>query len=622
MKRFLIFILANCFFAKVLLAQFTTFNPSSDTEILYVSDSDGNDASAQIYAPNHSSIGANPFLPIGSVQAFKTISAALSQATTNQKPYWILLKRGDVFTNQNFMSLGVSGRSMSEPFLIASYGSNPNRPLIETGNNPIFYATQEVSHIAWLSLSFIPHTRIPSDECVGLNITDRESKSFLIEDCVFDSYSSHLVIQDYAPGVNYRIRNFIARRNQFLNAYITSGNGSGAYFYKVENIEFDENLFDHNGWHPSIIGAAANGFRHSTYFYPNCKNLVFKNNIVTRSSGNAIGARCGGIIYNNLLIRNPTSIMVGSHDGSQINFPSVSVKADVEFNVILDGKKESYDQGMGIVIQRNRNSKISRNIVAHYSDLGNYNAGIVGDNLDSIQIHRNIVYNWGNNNNGSIDYASALQFGSTLLGSIKVDSNHFQIQNPNAYCINLPIPVPSLFSLSNNIYYNFGNINNWFPGLSYADWQTNSYETNPTQLEINYLNPNRNVFTFLSTQGISGSLEEFIEKLKEQSSMNWNTNFTAKNFNHYIREGFNMQGSPYVQTEEYTPMTTLEIYPNPCSDYLHIKGLSSLKKYRIISITGQIVSEGYHQNIVPVKSLKSGVYILQIEQQQLKFIKE
>src|SRR5580704_15944584 len=85
----------------------TVFTPSSDTHIVYVSSSIGNDSNS----------GLSTSTPV------KTIAHGLSLLRRGY-PDWLLLKKGDTWTEDNF--LHVSGRSPTEPMLISSY--DPSQP--------------------------------------------------------------------------------------------------------------------------------------------------------------------------------------------------------------------------------------------------------------------------------------------------------------------------------------------------------------------------------------------------------------------------------------------------------------------------------------------------------------
>ena len=106
---------------------------ANGTCIFYVSDSDGNDTNDGLSpVPNPRGGGAGPV---------KTLSAGLQKLyTLNGKPTWLLLKKGDTFTNQ-YLSTDPTGccfygkgYSADQPMVISSYDpANPTVPNPGTG---------------------------------------------------------------------------------------------------------------------------------------------------------------------------------------------------------------------------------------------------------------------------------------------------------------------------------------------------------------------------------------------------------------------------------------------------------------------------------------------------------
>src|SRR5437870_5259348 len=90
----------------------TLNTPSSDTQVVYVSATGGNDANS----------GLSTQAPV------KTLAKGIS-LLRDGKPDWLLLKKGDTW-NAGLGSWSKSGRSTSEPMLISSYGTGP-RPLLK-----------------------------------------------------------------------------------------------------------------------------------------------------------------------------------------------------------------------------------------------------------------------------------------------------------------------------------------------------------------------------------------------------------------------------------------------------------------------------------------------------------
>lgn len=599
----------------------TQFTASSDTRIIYVSDTDGNDATAEFYAPGDSEVGSNPFLPSGTVQAYRTINAAKA-ALRNGFPDWILLKKGDTFTDQYFGLMNINGKNASEPILIGSYGSSSERPQVLTGNNNLISFTGAASHIAISGLYAEPHTRAGNDEPSAINILNAPFNSFLVEDCYFNLFCIHIVVQDYSGSSSYSHSGFTARRNTIVNGYKTGGGGGGVYMHHIDNILFEENLIDHNGWSTTISGADATGFSHNTYFQSSCSNLTFKDNIVSRASAVGIGARCGGIVENNLALSNPRNLFVGSFDPSQINWPTEGVSGEVKHNVILGTRIEPYDPGNGITIDRVRDVEISENIVAHYTETGTYNTAIGLDHIEDVTIRQNIVYRWGNNQTSGFDFATGLQFGTNKQGVMLIDSNDIQFENPQAYCVNTNGSFTNL-TFRGNRYHNVVNAPDWFAAGNYTSWITASGETGSSQLDVTYPDPERNISTYLTSIGETGGLEEFITLRKQLSKNNWDSRFTAMIVNDYIREGFGVAPLNTVSLTAISSPSDILLYPNPVQGGILTIESVAPASYLICDQVGRTVQSGQLEKgkqHIDLTTLKNGSYLIRINEKSAQLI--
>lgn len=601
----------------------TQFTTSPDTRIIYVSDTDGNDATAVFYTPGDSEIGSNPFLPSGTVQSYRTIDAAKA-ALRNGFPDWILLKKGDVFTNQFFGLMNINGKNASEPILIGSYGVSSERPRVLTGSNNLISFTGSASHIAISGLYAEPHTRTGSDEPSAINILNAPFTSFLVEDCYFNLFCIHLVVQDYSGSSSYSHSGFTARRNTIVNGYRTGGGGGGVYMHHIDNILFEDNLIDHNGWSTTVTNANATGFSHNTYFQSSCSNLVFRDNIVSRASAVGIGARCGGIVENNLALSNPRNLFVGSFDPSQIDWPTEGVSGEVKHNVILGARVEpSYDPGNGITIDRVRGIEISENIVAHFTETGTYNTAIGLDHIEDVTIRKNIIYCWGNNQTSGFDFAGGIQFGTNKAGMTFVDSNDIQLENPQAYCVNTNSSFSNL-TFRGNRYHNVVNAPDWFATGNYTSWVTASGETGSSQQDVTYPDPERTISTYLTSIGETGGLEEFITLRKQLNKSNWDSRFTAMTVNDYIREGFGVTPLNTVSLVAASYPSDILLYPNPVhGDGILTVESVALSSYFICDQTGRIVQSGKLEKgkqHIYLKEIKTGVYVIRINEQSVQLI--
>lgn len=594
----------------------TIFTPSSDSRLIYVSASQGNDATAQFYSTSDTEVNGNPFTPSTSIQAYQTLSAAFSQVR-NGHADWVLLKDDDTFTTPSIPLLNLNGRSKSEPILISSYGNSGSRPTLLSGSGNLFNFTSNANNIAIVGLHGNATLRNPTDQPIAINILNAPFSYFLVENCYFENYASNLVVQDYNSTTTFTHKNFIARRNILINSYLVGGNASGVYMYNIDSVHFFQNLIDHNGWHESISGAGANGFSHNTYFHPTCGHLNFSENIVSRASAVGIGARCGGKIFNNLLIQNPRNILIGSFDPSQINWPTDGAEAEVSYNIILGARVESYDPGNGISLERVRNSYIHHNILAHFTEISDYNNGFGLNYIENIKLSRNIIYNWANNLSSGPSYASAVFIGTNRIGNNNIDSNKIQLHTSQAYCINNNGSNGNL-TYSANSYYNINSNPNWFNTGSYSDWINNNSELGSGNSAINFLDPNRNIQSYMSLIGSGTSVEDFINAAKNQTKSNWDIDYTAAKLNDYIRVGFNEDA---LLNHPETSKQTLLIYPNPTSHFLHVEGKNGFF-FEIIGIDSKIYQRAYSSGHIDVSNLKPGIYFIKAEEKFTKFIKQ
>ena len=79
-----------------------------------------------------------------------------------------------------------------------------------------------------------------------------------------------------------------------------------------------------------------------------------------------------------------------------------------------------------------------------------------------------------------------------------------------------------------------------------------------------------------------------------------------------------------LSTEEHESKNPLNVFPNPATHAISIKGLQNPVNYNIYSITGSKLQEGvvYPQESLDVSNLKSGIYFLHVEDgRSWKFVK-
>lgn len=346
---------------------YTKVTASSDSKLIYVSSSSGNDKNPGTQAK-----------PIKTLAKAKTL-------VRDKKPDWVLLKKGDSW-KESFPDWVFSGRSAQEPTVITSYGSGA-RPKILTGSKGGITIAQKYSnplnYVAVIGLHFY------ADGYDGWNGTTktagirvmRKGSDVLLEDNYIQGFKDNVVIDPDGSLKNVKIR-----RNVIVDAWNADG-GRAQGIYGGANADgtlIEENVLDHNGWKEGVKGAGATMFNHSIYFNTGSTGLVVRGNIIARSSLFGVMSRGGGVVENNLIVRSPTAIQVGG--GS----------ATIKNNVILESNDlPTQKLGKAIEVYSVSKATIEKNLMAHDVSAGTYGIAVnVRDGVSGGTLKSNIVYDW------------------------------------------------------------------------------------------------------------------------------------------------------------------------------------------------------------------------------------
>lgn len=349
---------------------------SADTRVIYVSSSTGDDRNS----------GLTP-------DAAKKSIAAGKSLLRDGSPDWLLLKKGDVW-NEAVGQIRVSGRAQDEPIVISSYGESADRPLLRTGaadgisTSGANRSPLSINNVVVTGIHFYANTRDPDsadfrgpDGGNGVNWL-RGTTGVLVEDCMFDSFKTGMVFQDFDKQGQSNVQ---LRRNIIVDSYNTVGHSQGIFTDGVDGLLMEENFFDHNGWNDRVAGGEATIFNHNIYIQYTNRNVVLRNNIIARGSSHGAQLRPGGVAEGNLFVANSINLMFWNN--------STGVIRD---NVILNAKDITKDlpRGWGIDLTNVTSVDLTNNIVANintnspnrFAIRSSPNARYVG----------NIVYNWGN----------------------------------------------------------------------------------------------------------------------------------------------------------------------------------------------------------------------------------
>ena len=231
---------------------YTVFTPSSDSRVVYVSSSTGNDDNS----------GLHPTTPK------RTILAGY-ELLRNNSADWLLLKRGDTFDGTDYrMRLAKSldsdpegnalfdksGRSPTERMVIGSYGTSTQRPILKTGSRSGFVIWNE-RNLALVGLDFYASRCDPNSadffdvSCPnGIN-AQYSNLDILIEDNRVRYFGGGINIQ--APtdgGGTLQWDNVTVRRNIIENCYSGLGHSQGMFSSGAGRLLIQQNVMYHNGW--------------------------------------------------------------------------------------------------------------------------------------------------------------------------------------------------------------------------------------------------------------------------------------------------------------------------------------------------------------------------------------
>jgi len=500
----------------------TTFTPSADTRIIYVSSSTGNDSWDGLAPAWDGSSGPK-----------RTIAAG-KNLLRNGFPDWLLLKRGDVW----YESLGtwrLFGRSDTERMVVSAYGTG-DRPLLKTGGGTAIAAFGSgVSNLAFTSIYFLAHTRDPqSPEYTGPGGSNgvhwyASGRNLLFEDCVFQFYVSAMVFDPYEEP---HYSNCTIRRCVLIDSYATDQHSQGLVLRWMRGALVEENLLDHNGWNEHVPGAQPTIFNHNAYTKFS-RDMVVRNNITSRASsfGFTMTGRAGDqfinpVLENNLFVDNGNTFTHGGDDVYSI------INTTIRNNVVLSTGRTigGSPQSLGMHIGCTDGALVEGNIFAHKGYGGTSYSIDMSRAARNVTIRNNIVYNWRN---------GYINIPTTNYSNVRVEGNILQDLLYASVLQRHGGPLGSI-TYANNVY--FSNASNWFYAngstVNLDGWRSFSGEAGARAEKVRFVDPDRDVAGYHATLGKPASLEAFIAEARKQSKTNWRPAYTAAAVNDYIRKGF------------------------------------------------------------------------------------
>ncbi len=528
--------------------EWTDLRPSSDSKMIYVSNSVGSD--------NNPGTENRPV---------KSLREAY-ELTTDGSPDWILLKKGDKW-DVGFPDWNKKGRSNSERMVITSYGEGL-RPIVykKTSNSPIFNA--RVDNLAIVGIHFRGYYYDPPGDAKyqqdGVQLL-YYADNILIEDNYFEGLRGGVRTHnsvDVDRTVMLR-QNIAIRGNLFSNTY-----EEGVYMSQAKDVLVEGNVFYHIGWHEGDLRyydsnspkSSANDRDHAIYMQYFNENVVVKSNIFG-STFEGLALRSGGVAENNLFLRSNRAMTISTRR---------SVVKDNVFLSTLEMKDGQSPRGLEIMPVA-KGTVVENNIVANslqpyhgvaymvYGyiikvsptplDFGDEDMWWYVSRFDpyGVTFRNNIAYNSGSsftvNRDNEIDF-------------FEVSNNKFYNYNSHEKCAGLCFSQDQdgsdKFTYKNNIFdCKYGGTCKldtkakdfiyrvYSTRYSFSQWKSWARDSGSVEKTLSFRDPTRTIERYNSgVLGRSASYSDFIKEALKQSKDNWRTNYTADAVNDYIRQGF------------------------------------------------------------------------------------
>lgn len=519
---------------------FSTFDPSPDSVIVYVSASEGDDA--------------NDGLTPETAVATPARGAELVRDGSND---FLLFRRGDTW---RAMDLGPdrivrrfkSGLDAAHPLVVASYGDSKERPRLEIDKDLIDDDGHERAFLAVLGLSLVSYPKTPGD--AAFNGEDGGGFRFVgpSHDLLFED--NYLEYDDFVVQNTSRVE---IRRNVVWRSYHVgtcaynmdgtrnpNGNNefrpSGIFAGNNDDLLIEENVWDENGWNPDVLEACATIYNHDLYLSGNDR-LVVRDNLVLRASSiglkmsaNASGDSDDIVIEGNVFAEGEIGLSMGGNDTSPYRF----LNARVIDNVFTDiGRSQPTKRTLTWYVDLIDNDKteVAGNLLVNQPPLGNaYGIHITGGSERSVDVHDNLLYGL---------QRQAFRVGSQAAWETVTFRDNEVVGETDLECLVNVEGAEAPLTFTGNAYRSAAAASAWFcingAKMDLSAWK-GSHEADATLSAATPPEPTRNLDSYASVLGLGTTLADFAAETHTLSRHRWRPELTAREAGNYIREGFGL----------------------------------------------------------------------------------
>lgn len=289
-------------------------------------------------------------------------------------PDSLLFNRGETFhLASSIVSYGLdAGSLVANAKVVGAYGTGA-RPILMWNQAHSLIAIEHypVSNLIITQLDLEPDPSL-AQQGTGITISNA-CTNCLIEDVKVNGFQKGM---DLEQNTNLNVR-----RNEIINS-CGGYRSQGIYAATNKGIKLEQNYMDRNGL--QICGNISSGSPEGQGVYVQSDNACFRafGNVVSRSLGNTLEARVGGIIEGNVFIGSSTALNYGLALGGSVEGKTSprGVYGDISGNVFMDN---TIDVQFGNVA----NATLQNNIFAHAATTPAAEGSIILDSQNGIGIN-------------------------------------------------------------------------------------------------------------------------------------------------------------------------------------------------------------------------------------------
>ncbi|HEX7009927.1 MAG TPA: right-handed parallel beta-helix repeat-containing protein [Phycisphaeraceae bacterium] len=353
----------------------TDLTPASNSRVIYVSSSLGNDSNA------------------GTVNApVKTLEEAYSRLR-NGRGDQMLLRAGDQWVGT--LKWGKSGTA-DQPIVLGTYGNGPRPKIIADGSGQALWSSRgTVNHVAIRGIAFLADAGAGKDQHAinGIRFVG-QGQNILIEDCLVRGAKDNILLQAWSNNGTAQIKDVNVRRNIVIDAYSrnnSEGHSQGLFASGVQGLLIEGNLFDHNGWRSGLGERTI--FNHNLYIQTDNGGVEVRDNLITRGASHGLQLRPGGTVARNTFWRNAIGLFANTADHTVVR-NLVMESDDIDPNV------KNLHRGWGIDLKRGNGSRYEFNILLDRHSISERAAMLTESEVSShpnwkpVKIRSNLFRNW------------------------------------------------------------------------------------------------------------------------------------------------------------------------------------------------------------------------------------